>query len=768
MPLFQGTDEKNKTGSRVYKRFFYRLVLTGCVCMLVPVLVIGLIYYRDATEGRRAALLAMHETNLQLLQKGLENSLHTVEVESLRLAYDPLVADAFSTPGYEARYWDHMKVLERFAAQCHLNPFLYDIVFYSAKHGFLLSHRDGYLPPERYREIGNIQAAMAATDKAQWVNWPVDGAPHGIAFVRKLPVLRAQSSDGLLIYVVHQDTLREALSPVGRSVEEVLVFSQPDTVLINADASDLPVYRAAGSAAYDRADERGMFRISGEDGELQALYSRSERGYMYVILFAIAQLDGPVRQMGAYIALVMLFVVALGVALIFVTSHYEYDPIRKLMRLGIGARKYPPPTEQAKDEFAYIQHCWAYLDEKADSLAERIEHLEPEVKDAFFSRLLRDEDYPRMAGADGRFGDIWLEGGVTVLLFSIRHLSEHAHFTANDRTLLTFAVRNVLLERLEQAEGLAGHALRADDMGIAMVLQASGDRDAARMIEAFALEAQTYLEQSLRVGVSVGQGQTYPALRYARASYLEAAQALSYRALDETTGVFSHAEARGAGTNAVMFYPMEEETRLVGALEAGQTSHAFKLLDEFHQKLRQSQSLEFLLQCYHILFASVARSFVARSGNLADFLGGGLMEQMQRLRDPADLRRWFETTVPARYTLYLAEDAGFGTKQAVIRICGHIRENIRSDLSLTDCAALVGMNPTHISAAFREETGMTFTEYVHGCQVEEIKRLLLTTGLRLSDIAETLGLSERSLNRIFLKQTGVTPGQYRREHLDKR
>lgn len=762
MSLSRRLREAGKLRRRVQKRFFYRLVLTGCVCMLIPVLAIGLIYYRDATDSRRSALLDMYGANLQLLQKDLEDSLHTVEVESLRLAYASLIDDAISTPGYEKQYWEHMKMLEQFATQCHMNPFLYDIVFFSAKHGFLLSNRDGYLRPERYRQIANVEAAIADEGKARWTIWPVEDGEHSIAFIRKLPVLGAQSADGLLIYVVHQDTLSAALCPVDGAFEHVAVFDGPDTALIDPGGADWTLCEEAGRTAYARGDADGMFPIAGANGGQQALYRRTQSGRLYVTLLPSMKLEGPIRHMGAYIALMLLGVISLGVALILIASHYEYNPIRKLMRADIGERKYPPRAEQAEDEFAYIQQCWTYLDEKAGALAQRIEHMEPEVKDVFFTRLLREESCRHMAGPEGRFGDVRLDGKVAVLLFSIRHLGEHSHFAASDRTLLGFAVRNVLLERVEQAEGVCGHALQADDAGIAVILQAK--EDAA--VDAFAREAQAYLEQSLQVGVNVGRGRTYPAMRYAHASYLEAAQALSYRVLEEATGVFSHAEEAGCmREHTVMFYPLEQEKRIIDALETGQMGQAVSALDEFHARLRRSQSLEFLLACYQILFAALARAFVARSGNLADFLSGGLMEQTQRLRDPADTRRWFVSTVLPRYMLYIGEDAGSDARQAIVRICGYIREHIGEDLSLTECAATVGMNPTYISSAFRAETGMTFVEYVRGCKVEEVKRLLLTTGLRLGDIAESLGISERSLNRIFLKQTGMTPGQYRKEQM---
>lgn len=66
---------------------------------------------------------------------------------------------------------------------------------------------------------------------------------------------------------------------------------------------------------------------------------------------------------------------------------------------------------------------------------------------------------------------------------------------------------------------------------------------------------------------------------------------------------------------------------------------------------------------------------------------------------------------------------------------------------------------------FKQTTGATPLDYIHRLRMDKAKRLLRTTGCRLSEVAETSGFSnEYYFSRRFKRSEGLTPGQYRRIH----
>ncbi|MFD1956757.1 helix-turn-helix domain-containing protein [Paenibacillus thailandensis] len=84
-------------------------------------------------------------------------------------------------------------------------------------------------------------------------------------------------------------------------------------------------------------------------------------------------------------------------------------------------------------------------------------------------------------------------------------------------------------------------------------------------------------------------------------------------------------------------------------------------------------------------------------------------------------------------------------------------------LSLSDIAAKVHMNPSYLSQYFKQHTGTNFIDYIVGLRMEEARRLVASTTLRICEIAERLGYNDTAyFSNAFKKATGQTPLEYRK------
>ena len=93
-----------------------------------------------------------------------------------------------------------------------------------------------------------------------------------------------------------------------------------------------------------------------------------------------------------------------------------------------------------------------------------------------------------------------------------------------------------------------------------------------------------------------------------------------------------------------------------------------------------------------------------------------------------------------------------------------VRENHRADLRIADIADAVHLTPSHAMTVFRRAAGVTLGQYVTMCRVAEAQRLLLTTSLRVTEIADVAGFG--SLSSFYEHVTaacGMTPRDYRRQ-----
>ena len=87
-------------------------------------------------------------------------------------------------------------------------------------------------------------------------------------------------------------------------------------------------------------------------------------------------------------------------------------------------------------------------------------------------------------------------------------------------------------------------------------------------------------------------------------------------------------------------------------------------------------------------------------------------------------------------------------------------------ITLEEIADKLGVSGEYLSTRLKKETGMTFTETMKKVRIERIKELLVSTSLKLNQIADQAGYSDpKYMSRIFKEETGMLPSEYRKTHL---
>ena len=95
----------------------------------------------------------------------------------------------------------------------------------------------------------------------------------------------------------------------------------------------------------------------------------------------------------------------------------------------------------------------------------------------------------------------------------------------------------------------------------------------------------------------------------------------------------------------------------------------------------------------------------------------------------------------------------------------YIRKNIGSRLNIEQLADKACMSKDHYIRVFKHETGETPNAFITKRKIEKAELALLTTDLPVKSIADLLGYDDYSyFNRIFRKNSGMTPLQYRASH----
>lgn len=93
----------------------------------------------------------------------------------------------------------------------------------------------------------------------------------------------------------------------------------------------------------------------------------------------------------------------------------------------------------------------------------------------------------------------------------------------------------------------------------------------------------------------------------------------------------------------------------------------------------------------------------------------------------------------------------------------HLGRVYSEDVTLDAVARIVNVTPQYLSKVFREDTGITFKEYLTELRMEAGKKMLREGELSLREISNAIGYADTNyFVRAFKKYEGVTPKDYQR------
>ncbi|PCK19623.1 DNA-binding response regulator [Bacillus pumilus] len=98
----------------------------------------------------------------------------------------------------------------------------------------------------------------------------------------------------------------------------------------------------------------------------------------------------------------------------------------------------------------------------------------------------------------------------------------------------------------------------------------------------------------------------------------------------------------------------------------------------------------------------------------------------------------------------------------------YIKTHFCENITLEQTSAFVDLSPTYFTKRFKDETGLTFKEYVTTCRLDKIKKLLKDSSLSLKEITYQAGYTDPNyVSRVFKKMVGCSPKEYRKQVVKK-
>jgi AraC-like DNA-binding protein/CheY-like chemotaxis protein len=139
--------------------------------------------------------------------------------------------------------------------------------------------------------------------------------------------------------------------------------------------------------------------------------------------------------------------------------------------------------------------------------------------------------------------------------------------------------------------------------------------------------------------------------------------------------------------------------------------------------------------------------------------GLSLLARLEQFDDLTVLAQWLEAIFETVAASISREQK---RRSRVGHVIAHIDRSFASHIRLQDLAQQFSMSRAYLCSRFREETGLTFTQYLNRRRIERAQELLVSTDMSAKEIAFSVGYENPNyFSRVFKSMTGRSVSEYR-------
>lgn len=207
-------------------------------------------------------------------------------------------------------------------------------------------------------------------------------------------------------------------------------------------------------------------------------------------------------------------------------------------------------------------------------------------------------------------------------------------------------------------------------------------------------------------------------------------------------------------------YPIEQENLLITRVKAGDIEEAKAIFNELLGILflYENHNVENMKIRIIELCALLSRASIERGADTDMVLrmNNKLIQSIMASHDIYDIGYIFQDNMEifTDSLFYNSDKSNRSIKKITEYIAGHFADNI----SLNELAEIFHLNPSYLSALFKQVTGLSFKDYLNQIRTEEAKRLLADTDYSIMEIAVACGFNDQSYFTKVFKKSKSTQG----------
>lgn len=748
-------------------RAYYRLFISYLTLVIVPTLAFGIFAYNISALSIQQEAIKFNKTLLGVYKERIDGILNEIDASFIQNGLVIETFDGVNFPSSTDNYLAQKKLMNinQFVTHLTANSSVVDdaVIYYKYNKVFITSNGQFDEKGSKNEDIA-LQLKNNNTNVLwfgpRWTKSKRSGsAIPVISYVRQLPLLSSYKKAAFIV-----DVDLYLLSSMMEHYEDnygdqKLYLLDSNGIVISAAnkefiGKDLSIYPHISRVLNE--EEGNEFRDN-VDGELSivSFLPSSIPGWRYVIVTPVQSLMSGSILIRRGIAVVMAFFILMGVVISLLLSKRLYKPVRSIISSWQGSDY----IDRKVDEYVVINNYLSALQHRNKYLEKRLENVWPLVKDKILLDILKGKNVMdgNIAEHLGTYGISVKFDNFVTLAAEIDDMKDMGNI---DKEIFLFGVKNIV-EEIVNTE-YSGF-VTSNDHTVVFIMelpQAEYFLDYKRTVKYLCSEVIDSIKKYMGFTVSIGVSRLHHGANELEKSYLEAMEAIKYRLLygEQSVIFIEDVEPTSEGINS---YPYDKEKELITYIKAMDAEKVDVILDDIVSYLK-NRSYNYIRQFFIQLVGYLMISIYDMGYSESElFEGRCVYDELDGLKTLKDMRQWMGCLC-RDIIAFLERKHKEESKDIVIKCKNYIDEHFRdSEISLSVVAEKLYTSDSYLSRVFKEEVGMTFTEYLTLKRIEMAKHLLESTDMTMNEIAEEIGLSLQSFMRVFKKYEQISPGQFR-------
>jgi len=760
--------------------FFHKSLIITLLISSIPMALLTVITYSIGIREIEKEVSRTQKLQYEQVSERMDAQLAHLKFTVNQWAYNPVFKDIRERSiTKDVRFT--LDLYNQLVVMKSSNPLIHQVSLFLNQEGDLLI--DGDNGSRTLKDAQERERYLSLLDQKQFIFW-TDALPQSageanrmsLSLVQKVPIT-VDPSYGVIIVDLNAEELNallQQLNPVGQGT--AFLLGPHGDYLVNSQRSDAEA--AAGTLdetirgqVLQRQEEAGSFFYSEEEETYIVSYGKLKNtGWLYVSATPLSHLTKPVELISRLPLGASLVGLLLSVLLSWYASKQLYRPFKHLMSVFGSDAKGMAASE--RNEVVYIENRWNYMNRERKALQTKMEKAIPALREGFLLQLVQGHlsslSEERMREELQQFGIDSEDCQCSMLVIQLYgSMNAYSNLSKGDEQLLTFAAANIVSEIMSSANSQA-QIINFQDLTLGLLLISPLARTREQIkSELFdcARRLMEPLQAYLKLQAVIGISRVTSSLKQVPTILEDTRQAIRFRDIAMENSIIDSEDIVLRGEHATP-YPFIQEKMLVQSMQMGLGDQAAQCAEEFMETLQRNTSKEFVIQQSMLQLLGNVQFAMLQIGCSPQHIyqGVNLYEQLLQIREPRAMLEWFKQRLIGPFIEEMQSIKDLQTKQIVDRVLALLHESYMTDISLEACADRFGTYPQKLSASFRQMVGINFIDYLTNLRLEKSKELLVSTDMKINDIAEHVGYQPTYYNRIFKKHEEMTPGQYREKH----